>query len=121
MREWLPALVACLCVTVTTRADDPAISPEMRRLADLFAGTWFITETSASGRTVHGEEVWRTEPGGMPLVEQYHSRTPTGGDDYEPLLSGGTAASASIAASSARPSWTRAVPASTSRGPARRS
>ena len=59
-------------------------SPEMQRLVNALSGTWSITEKyepgewMPSGGLGRGEEVWRAGPGGLSLIEDYHSKTPKG-------------------------------------------
>jgi hypothetical protein len=54
-------------------------SPEMKRLAEAFSGTWSIrlkvepNESLPRGGGGKGEEVWRSGPGGLSLIEEYHS------------------------------------------------
>lgn len=58
-------------------------SPEMQRLVKSFVGTWSITlrvepnEKLPRGGKGEGEEVWKPGPGGLSLIEDYHST----GDD----------------------------------------
>jgi hypothetical protein len=59
----------------------PQPSPEIKRLVDLFSGTWSITlEMPPSAGAPKGadggkgEEVWRPGPGALSLIEDYHSK-----------------------------------------------
>jgi hypothetical protein len=53
-------------------------SPEMQKLFNAFLGTWSITEriepseTMPNGGTGVGEEVYRTGPGGVSIIEEIH-------------------------------------------------
>jgi CubicO group peptidase (beta-lactamase class C family) len=61
----------------TTPAAQP--SPEMERLVKALAGTWSITlkvepnEHMPKGGVGKGEEIWKPGPGGLSLIEEYHS------------------------------------------------
>jgi hypothetical protein len=54
-------------------------NPEMKRLVEAFSGIWSLTlkmepdKTSPKGGTGKGEEVWRPGPGGLSMIEDYHS------------------------------------------------
>jgi hypothetical protein len=54
-------------------------SPEIKRLVEALSGTWSITlkiepnESLPKGGGGKGEEVWRPGPGGLSLIEDYHS------------------------------------------------
>lgn len=54
-------------------------SPEMERLVKALAGTWSITlnvepnEHMPKGGVGKGEEIWKPGPGGLSLIEEYHS------------------------------------------------
>jgi hypothetical protein len=60
-------------------APSPPPSPEIKRLVDALSGTWSITlkiepnESLPKGGGGKGEEVWRPGPGGLSLIEDYHS------------------------------------------------
>lgn len=55
-------------------------SPEMLKLFNTFLGTWSVTEkiepseTLPKGGTGRGEEVYKTGPGGVSLIEEIHLR-----------------------------------------------
>jgi hypothetical protein len=57
----------------------PQPSPEIKRLVEAFSGTWSISvkvepnESLRKGGVGTGEEVWRPGPGGLSLIEDYHS------------------------------------------------
>jgi hypothetical protein len=75
-----------LLVSVAATAPQPPA--EIRSLEKAFAGRWTIEETfapgangadgTASGRAGHGEEVWRSGPGGFTFMEEAHDFTPNG-------------------------------------------
>ena len=54
-------------------------SPEIERLVKAFSGTWSIAikiepnERMPKGGGGQGEETWRLGPGGLSLIEEYHS------------------------------------------------
>ena len=87
-----PALVCwiALYAAISTWAEAPKkpsdkkvnqeqAGPEMQKLVKVFAGRWSITEKSeATGKTVQGEEFWHALAGGMPLIEEYHTKGPDG-------------------------------------------
>jgi hypothetical protein len=60
-------------------APSPPPSLEIKRLVDALSGTWSITlkiepnENLPKGGGGKGEEVWRPGPGGLSLIEDYHS------------------------------------------------
>ena len=62
---------------------------EMQKLAEVFSGRWMINDKSEpspqypNGLTRSGEEVWHTLAGGIPLVEEYRSKSPDGKDEYD--------------------------------------
>lgn len=57
----------------------PQPGPEIQRLVKAFSGTWSIairiepSERMPTGGAGQGEEVWRLGPGGLSLIEEYHS------------------------------------------------
>jgi hypothetical protein len=57
----------------------PQPSPEIKRLVEALSGTWSITlkiepnESLPKGGGGKGEEVWKPGPGGLSLIEDYHS------------------------------------------------
>jgi hypothetical protein len=59
-----------------------APAPEIQKLIERLQGTWSIeeryerSEMMPKGGESHGEEVWRAGPGGLSLIESYHSRSP---------------------------------------------
>jgi hypothetical protein len=60
-------------------ATQPQPGPEIERLVKTFSGTWSIaieiepSERMPKGGGGQGEEVWRPGPGGLSLIEEYHS------------------------------------------------
>ncbi|SPE31941.1 exported hypothetical protein [Acidobacteriia bacterium SbA2] len=54
-------------------------SPDMKRLVNALSGTWSIAlraepnDRMPNGGRGYGEEVWRPGPGGLSLIEDYHS------------------------------------------------
>ena len=48
--------------------------PELERLLKSLVGRWSIKENDSPGKVRTGEEVWRMQPGGGPLTEEYHSK-----------------------------------------------
>jgi hypothetical protein len=57
----------------------PPSNSEIKRLVEALSGTWSITlkiepnESLPKGGGGKGEEVWRPGPGGLSLIEDYHS------------------------------------------------
>jgi hypothetical protein len=51
---------------------------QMQKLVNALSGRWSINKTDANGTTAHGEEVWRTGAGGLPLVEEFRVTTSKG-------------------------------------------
>jgi hypothetical protein len=83
-----------MAVTVSfsiARSDAPSPSAPQRskppqdleKLVNSLVGSWSITEDDGTGNTVTGEEIWRQESGGMPLIEEYYSKTSAGKDAYD--------------------------------------
>jgi len=83
-----------VAVTVSfsaARSDAPSPSAPQRskppqdleNLVNGLVGSWSITEDDGTGNIAKGEEIWRHEPGGMPLIEEYHSKTSAGKDAYD--------------------------------------
>ncbi len=62
---------------------------EMQRLAAVFSGRWTIKDKSEPspqepvGNTRSGEELWHTLGGGTPFIEEYHSKSPDGKEEYD--------------------------------------
>lgn len=62
----------------------PHPAPEMQRLVNALSGTWSISEQYESsermpnGGVGEGEEVWRSGPGGLSLIEEHHSKNAFG-------------------------------------------
>lgn len=62
-----------------TTPSSPQPSPEMRRLVTALSGTWSLTlkieptKSSPKGGAGKGEETWVPGPGGLSIVENYHS------------------------------------------------
>ena len=60
-------------------ATQPQPGPEIKKLVKAFSGTWSIAikiepnEGKPKGGSGQGEEVWRPGPGGLSLIEEYHS------------------------------------------------
>ena len=60
-------------------AIQPQPGPEIERLVKAFSGTWSIAikiepnERMPKGGGGQGEETWRPGPGGLSLIEEYHS------------------------------------------------
>lgn len=71
-------------------AGAPQPTPEMQSLAAALSGRWEITEAftpsaanadsagTPQGGAGHGEEVWRSGPGGFTFMEEAHDFTPAG-------------------------------------------
>jgi hypothetical protein len=83
-----------VAVTVSfsaARSDAPSPSAPQRskppqdleNLVNGLVGSWSITEDDGTGNIAKGEEIWRKESGGMPLIEKYHSKTWAGKDGYD--------------------------------------
>jgi hypothetical protein len=59
-------------------------APAIQTLTKALAGSWSTRETyepiylTPNGGTGNGEQVFRTGPGGFTLLEDYHSKTPSG-------------------------------------------
>src|SRR6476646_6327760 len=62
----------------------PRPSPEIQSLTKALAGNWSIAEKyepdewTPKGGVGRGQEVWRPGPGGLTLIEEYHSKNPVG-------------------------------------------
>jgi len=69
--------VSFIYPSLTLVGTEPA--PEMERLTKALSGSWCLTitlepsEAMPKGGIGHGEEVWRSGPGGLSLIEDYHS------------------------------------------------
>jgi len=80
----LAVLAMGASVSLAQQETTPKPGPEMRRLIDTLAGTWNISEVyepsewAPKGGTGRGQEVFRAGPGGLSLIEDYRSTTPTG-------------------------------------------
>jgi hypothetical protein len=83
-----------MAVTVSfsiARSDAPSPSvpqrskppQDLEKLVNSLVGSWSITEDDGTGNIAKGEEIWRKESGGMPLIEEYHSKTSAGKDAYD--------------------------------------
>jgi hypothetical protein len=95
-RELHPSLcaasmaLAALSAPALAQPSAPRPAPEMQSLAKALGGRWAITETFApndsnadgiptpNGGAGHGEEVWRSGPGGFTFMEEEHNFTPAG-------------------------------------------
>jgi len=42
-----------------------------------------LRKNDGTGNIAKGEEIWRQEPGGMPLIEEYHAKTSAAKDAYD--------------------------------------
>jgi len=91
---FLLLVIACFSFWASTKNSPGAIAPmrawasdspspgDLQKIQSEFAGTWAIqekgepTEKDRKGATGEGTEVWRTEKGGMPFVEEYHCKFP---------------------------------------------
>jgi hypothetical protein len=78
-------IIIAMVVSVSlVRGDAPSPFPareskpdkELERLLNRLVGTWSIREDDGDGKIIQGEELWRQEPGGLPLIEEYHSKPP---------------------------------------------
>src|SRR6266571_262263 len=62
----------------------PQPSPEMQKLVNALSGTWSLREeyehidSMPGGGLGKGDVVWRPGPGGLSLIEDYHSKNPKG-------------------------------------------
>jgi len=63
----------------------PQPGPEMQRLVKTFVGTWTLSETyepsermPSGGAGREGQQIWRAGPGGLSLIEEYRSKSPSG-------------------------------------------
>lgn len=71
-----------------TPSSSETAGPEMQKLVMALAGRWTITEKleptprRPNGETASGEERWYALGGGMPLIEEYHSKS-ADGDAYD--------------------------------------
>ncbi len=70
-----------------TAQTDAAATPAFNRLTTALAGDWWVNVKYApddkypDGQSSSGTESWRLGPGGMPLVEQFHTRYAGGAED----------------------------------------
>lgn len=60
----------------------PQPSPELQELTKAIAGKWSVSyqleaDESGKGGEAHGEQVWRTGPGGFTLMEEEHFSLPS--------------------------------------------
>jgi hypothetical protein len=66
--------------TTIERTQQP--SPEMQTLTKAIVGRWTTTNAygspSSSGAVYHGEQTWRSGPGGFTLLEEEHGNSPSG-------------------------------------------
>jgi hypothetical protein len=66
------------CVTLAQEQQPVAQNQEMQKVANVLAGNWRFkmkSEPTPDGNAVQtgeGLEIWRTGPGGMPLIEENH-------------------------------------------------
>lgn len=80
MRRILALILVC--------ASGAAQTP-MERLSSVFSGHWTISVKEKPGPgqsnavTTSGEEDWHTLAGGIPLVEEYRSKSSNRGEDYD--------------------------------------
>jgi|ERR1700720_3177490 len=56
---------------------------DLEKLVNGLVGSWSITEDDGTGNITKDEEIWRKKSGGMPLIEEYHSKTSAGKDAYD--------------------------------------
>ena len=80
-------------IATVAAAGAPTPAPQMQSLATALSGRWAITEQFApstdnsdsistpNGGVGHGEELWRSGPGGFTFMEEAHDFTP-GGEVY---------------------------------------
>jgi hypothetical protein len=85
-------VVCRLLIVACIFASHALCQAEMERFATVFTGRWVITdraEPSApfpKGFVRNGEELWHTLAGGIPLVEEYHSKGSDGKDIYDTAI-----------------------------------
>jgi len=92
MPKTVPVLLVVFLTLYMQSANPPIPSapslhpaPEMQKLLNAFSGTWSLelriepSKQLPKGGGGSGEEVWRPGPGGLSLIEDYHSK----GDDGE--------------------------------------
>lgn len=91
----LPGLAKPLDLTDLRRFDvatapaqtDPAATPGFNKLAIALSGDWWVSVKYApdkkypDGQRSTGTQSWHLGPGGMPLVEQFHTRYAGGSED----------------------------------------
>jgi hypothetical protein len=80
-RRGILVIVALLFSLAIGRSDSPR--SELQRLLNALVGSWSIKEDDGAGKIRTGEEVWRMQPGGGPLTEEYHSKGPDEKDAYD--------------------------------------
>jgi len=79
-------LLAALPISIATHSQSAPPSPAavaMHRIVNQFAGTWSITDQGPDGQIVRGEETWRANASGVPLIEEYHAKSATGEDLFD--------------------------------------
>lgn len=79
-------LLAALPISIATHGQSAPPSPSavaMHRIVNQFAGTWSITDQGRDGQIVSGEETWSANASGVPLIEEYHAKSPTGEDLFD--------------------------------------
>jgi len=86
---WTILIAAACSLSAAQQAPDTSPHvPEMDKLVHALAGGWSITENDEpspqipNGETYQGKEVWSEQPGGGPVMEQFHAQ-PASGDEYE--------------------------------------
>jgi len=84
-RVWITSLAIAICVSTAGSASEaPSVpnlepGPELRRLLNAFLGTWSITyrydpsDNIPNGGAGQGQEIYRPGPGGVSLIEEFHS------------------------------------------------
>jgi hypothetical protein len=86
MSNTLPLVVLLALSSIASAQSSGAVTPsspqanaEIKRLVEALSGTWSITlkiepnEGFPKGGGGKGEEVWRPGPGGLSVIEDYHS------------------------------------------------
>jgi hypothetical protein len=88
MRSAVPHFLVAITICLSAAAQQrPQPASDIERISAALLGRWTMTaryEPSASmphGGSGKGEEVWRRGPGGLSLIEDYHSRT-TAGENF---------------------------------------
>ena len=80
MRATLACVLAVVAISLSWAGpENPRAAPQLERLMEALSGRWSIAitvepnEHMPKGGKGQGEEIWRSGPGGLSLIEEYHS------------------------------------------------